>query len=126
MGRRMRINIKPDMRTQVHAVVRDSGNVCSEYAFPGGSRRQTQAKPDLSREREKMKEMLLPFVKEAVKKQLKEERDYYRSRPSMAARQLETVFGRGNLENVLVPALTLQVWEQVEERMRHEWIRKGR
>ena len=70
--------------------------------------------------------MLLPYIKEAVKKQLKEEREYYRSRPSLAAKQAEQMFGAGGLENVLVPAVTVQVYERIEEQMRREWIRKGR
>lgn len=111
---RMRIRVKP--------VLVDSENICREYALPGRSPGGKQEKADRSREREQMKEALLPFVKEAVKKQMKEEREYYRSRPSLAARQLESFFGQGQL----VSALTGQVCEQLEQRFRYERLRRGR
>lgn len=111
---RMRIRVKP--------VLVDSENVCREYALPGRSPGGKQEKADRNREREQIKEALLPFVKEAVKKQMKEEREYYRSRPSLAARQLESFFGQGQL----VSALTGQVCEQMEQRFRYERLRRGR
>ena len=73
-----------------------------------------------------MKTMLLPFVKETIKRQLKEEQEYYRSRPSRAAKQLENTLGRGTLENMLIPSVALQVYERLEESVRREWVRKGR
>ena len=44
----------------------------------------------------------------------------------MAAKQLENTFGRGALENMLIPSVTLQVYERLEEDIRREWVRKGR
>lgn len=106
------------MNTQVLPVLVDEESRCREYAGFGGRRGGRQEKPD--QEREKLKESLLPFVREAVKKQLKEERDYYRSRPSMAARQLEGILGQGQLLQVVAE----QVCSQVEKRMRLERIRR--
>ncbi len=114
------------LRTQVQGVRLSSESVCRVYVSPGSRPADRQEKSDPAREREKLKELLLPFVKETVKKQLREEREYYRSRPSLAAKQLEHVLGAGNLESAVVPAVTLRVYEQLEERMRCEWIRKGR
>lgn len=108
------------MKTQVLPVRADEENRCREYAGFGGRRSGRQEKPDFGRERERLKESLLPFVREAVKKQLKEERDYYRSRPSMAARQLEGILGQGQLLQVVAE----QVCSQVERRIRLERIRK--
>lgn len=114
-----RINI------QVRQIRISSEGICKDYALPGGRGTGRQEQADWDREREKMKSMLLPFVRDTVKKQLKEEQEYYRSRPSMAAKQLESTFGRGALENVLVPSVTLQVYERLEESIRREWARKG-
>lgn len=103
-----------------------SESICRDYALPGGRGAGIREKIDWDRERERMKTMLLPFVKETIKKQLKEEQEYYRSRPSMAAKQLENTFGRGTLESMLIPSVTLQVYERLEESVRREWVRKGR
>lgn len=97
-----------------------------EYALPKSGRPEPGEPPDTGRERERIREMLLPLVKEAVQKQLREQQDYYRSRPSLAAKQLEQVFGAGNLEKALAPAVSLRVYERIEERIRQERIRKGR
>ena len=70
--------------------------------------------------------MIAPLVKEAVKKQMKEQQEYYRSRPSLAAKQVEQVFGAGNLERALTPAVYLRVYERIEDRLRREAVRKGR
>lgn len=110
------------MKMRVKPVIVDSENICREYALPGRSPGGKPANTDRSREREQMKEALLPFVREAVKKQMKEEREYYRSRPSLAARQLESFLGQGQL----VSTLTGQVCEQMEQRFRHERLRRGR
>lgn len=96
------------------------------YASPRREKNGAGHQPDFGREREQIKEMLVPLVKEAVQRQLKEQQDYYRSRPSLAARQLEQVFGAANIEKALTPAVSLRVYERIEERIRHEWIRKGR
>ncbi len=118
--------INSRMRTQVKEIHMVSEGICRDYALPGRREADRPEKTDWDREREKMKGMLLPFVKETVKKQLKEEREYYHSRPSMAAKQLENIFGRENLENMLVPSVTLQVYDRLEECARREWARKGR
>lgn len=118
--------IKRILNTQVKEVRISSESVCRDYAFPGGCGTDRQKKPDWDREREKIKGMLLPLVKEMVKKQLKEEQEYYRSRPTMATKQLENTFGKGTLENMLIPSVTLQVYERLEENIRREWVRKGR
>lgn len=96
-----------------------------EYARPGGGMGRRES-PNWGREREKLKESLIPFVRESVQKLLREERAYYRSRPSMAAKYMEQVFGVDHMENALVPGIALRVYERVEERMRLESVRKGR
>lgn len=116
---------KSGIKTQVLRVVPVREGTCREYAHPGGRKEKNQEKTDWNKEREKMKEMLLPFVKEAVKKQLKEEREYYKSRPSLAAKQAENIFGAGNLENAMARGVAGRVYGQIEERLRREWIRKG-
>ncbi len=117
---------KMGMKTQVKAVVTQPGNACRDYACPGGRSVGRQERIDWGREREKMREALLPFVRETVQKQMKEEREYYRSRPSQAVRRLESIFGAGRMEQTLVPMLSRQVYDRVEERVRQEWVRKGR
>ncbi len=97
-----------------------------EYAPLRDQRAGGGERPSPGRERERIKEMLAPLVKEAVQKQLKEQQDYYRSRPSLAAKQMGQILGPGNMEKVLVPAVAYQVYGRLEDRMRHEWIRKGR
>lgn len=115
------------MKTQVQGILVARDEVCREYAFPGGRGTTSgREKADFGREREKLKEQLLAYVRETVRKQWKEERDYYRSRPSMAAKQLSHVIGAGNLAQMIVPAVSDRVYEQMEERVRLEWIRKGR
>lgn len=116
------LGIQERMEIRVMPVCMDSESICREYAGFGSRQVQRQDKADLKAEREKMKEALLPFVREAVKKQMKEEREYYRSRPSLAARQLEGVLGQGQL----VPILAGQVCDRVERQIRLERIRKGR
>lgn len=118
--------IKKKLSTQVKGARISSESICRDYALWGRCGADRQEKTDWDREREKMKGMLLPLVKEMVKKQLKEEQEYYRSRPTMAAKQLENTFGKGTLENIFIPSVTLQVYEQLEENIRREWIRKGR
>ena len=116
------IGVRKPMGARIRPVCMDSETVCREYAGRGGPSVGRQDKPDFRQEREKMKEALLPFVRETVKKQLREEREYYRSRPSMAAKQLEGVLGQGQL----VATVTRQVCRQVEEHIRLERIRRGR
>ncbi len=118
--------IKGQLSIQVQKIHISSRGLCRDYALPGRRGTERQEKTDWDREREKMKGMLLPIVKEMIKKQLKEEQEYYRSRPSMAAKQLENTFGRGALENMLIPSVSLQVYERLEESIRREWVRKGR
>lgn len=118
--------IKKQLSTKVKAARFSSESICRDYALPGRCRTERPKEPDWDREREKMKGMFLPLVKEMIKKQLKEEQEYYRSRPTMAAKQLENTFGRGALENMLIPSVTLQVYERLEEDIRREWVRKGR
>ena len=120
-GMRMRENMRipRKMKTQVMPVRADSESICREYACFGGRLLQKQERPDARQERKKMKEALLPLVRETVKKQLKEEREYYRSRPSLAARQLEGVLGQGQM----IPVITSRVCEQVERRIRLERLR---
>ena len=113
------------IKTQILQVVPAREGICREYASPRGKQEKNQEKTDWNREREKMKEMLLPFIKEAVKKQLREEREYYKSRPTMAAKQAESIFGVGNLENAMARGVAGRVYGQLEERLRREWIRKG-
>lgn len=116
------IQIQKKIKTQVQSVLTDSGTACTEYAGPGRSQERRQEKTDFRREREKLRESLLPFVREAVRKQLKEEREYYRSRPSLAARQMEGILGQGQL----VSTVANLACDRVESRMRLERIRRGR
>lgn len=116
------LGIQERMKTRVMPVCGDSESMCREYAGFRSSPVQRQEKVDFKAEREKMKAALLPFVQETVKKQLKEEREYYRSRPSLAARQLEGVLGQGQL----VPILAGQVCDRLERQIRLERIRKNR
>lgn len=116
------LEIRKGLKPRILPVCGDSESVCREYAGFRSRSEQTQDRIDLRAEREKIKAALLPFVRETVKKQMKEEREYYRSRPSLAARQLEAVLGQGQL----VPMLAGQVCEQLERQLRLERIRKGR
>lgn len=113
------------MKTQIQSVV-FAAQIPLEYALPKGQSAGSRLRPEPGREREKIREMLIPLVKETVQRQLKEQQDYYRSRPSLAARQMEQIFGAGSMERALTPVISLQVYEQLEDRIRHEWIRKGR
>ncbi len=116
------LGIQERIELRILPVCRDSESICRDYAGRGSKAASEQEKIDLKAEREKMKEALLPFVRETVKKQLKEEREYYRSRPSLAARQMEGVLGQGQL----VPILAGQVCERVESQLRLERIRKSK
>lgn len=112
------------MKTQVKGVT-PAPRVPMEYAlFKNG--RMSGGRPEGGREKEKIKSLLASLVKQEVKKQLKEQQDYYKSRPSFAVKQMEQLFGRGSFERVLLPAVSGQVYEQIEERIRLEWLRKGR
>ena len=103
---------------------RAGGGMALEYAQNSDGLRKGAGEGDFGREREKIKEQLMPFIREAVKKQLREERDYYKSRPSLAAKQYEGLFQAG-LGNSLVPAVSRHVFGVLEEQMRREWLRKG-
>lgn len=103
---------------------RAGGGMALEYARKSDGLRKGPGEGDFGREREKIKEQLMPFIREAVKKQLREERDYYKSRPSLAAKQYEGLFQAG-LGNSLVPAVSRHVFGVLEEQMRREWLRKG-
>lgn len=111
------------MRTQVKKVA-FAMRETMEYALAGRGRPEQQRPQEPGRDR--LKEALLPMVREAVQKQLKEQQDYYRSRPSLAFRQAEQIFGAGNVERALAPAVSRQVYEQLEDRLRREGLRKGR
>ncbi|MCM1192403.1 MAG: hypothetical protein NC123_10790 [Butyrivibrio sp.] len=116
------LQIREKMKLGILPVCGEAESLCREYAGFGIRSGQRQEKINLKAEREKLKEALLPFVREAVKKQLKDEKEYYRSRPSLAARQLEGVLSQGQL----VPVLTGQVCDRVEQQIRLERIRKSR
>lgn len=111
------------MRTQVKKAV-CAGQETMEYALLG--RRRTESSGPQEPGRERLKELLLPMVREAVQNQLKEQQDYYRSRPSLALRQAEQIFGAGNVERAIAPVVSRQVYEQLEERICRERLRKGR
>lgn len=113
------------MKTTVLRVV-PGPHVKMEYATRRSAEPGSGQQPDPARERDRIREMIPPLVKEAVKKQMKEQQEYYRSRPSLAAKQVEQVFGAGNLERVLTPTLSLRVYERIEDRLRREAVRKGR
>ena len=113
------------MRTQVRRVV-SAAQLPLEYAIPKAQSTESRQRPEAGREKEKIKEMLIPLVKAAVQRELREQQDYYKSRPSLAARQMEQIFGAGSVERALAPMISLQVYGQLEDRIRHEWIRKGR
>lgn len=113
------------MKTQVKSVV-TAPRIHMEYAVSKSGKAKAEQQTSPEREKEKLKEMVRVLVKEAVQKQLKEQQDYYKSRPSLAARQIEQIFGAGNMERMLTPAVSRVVYEQIEDHIRHEWIRKGR
>lgn len=112
------------MRTQIKSVAL-APQIPMEYArIPG--KRMGDGHSESGGERETISRLLPALVKKEVTGQLKEQRDYYRSRPSLAAKQMEQLFGQGSFERVLLPAVTRQVCEQLGERARLEWLRKGR
>lgn len=113
------------IKTQVQRVSVATEGICKEYAAAGRRQGTGNEKTDWNREREKLKEMLLPFVKEAVKKQLREEREYYRSRPSLAMKQAESMLGLRDMKETLARGVTDRVYAQMEEQLRREWVRKG-
>lgn len=110
---------------KIKPIVYDTQGICLEYAHPGSGAGRTK-EIDRTKEREKIKEALLPFIKETVRKQLKEEREYYKSRPSLAAKHMEQVFGTDRPESALVSGVALRVYEKVEERLRLDAMRKSR
>ena len=113
------------MRLTIKSIVFETHGISLEYARQGSS--ANRAEPvNWSKEREKLRESLLPFIKESVQKQLREEREYYKSRPSLAVKHMEQVFGSGNVEHAFLPRITSQVYERIEERIRQESIRKSR
>lgn len=112
------------MKTQVKSVTR-APHVPMEYAFSRNGR-MTGGRPEGDREKEKISSLLPSLVRQEIKKQLKEQQDYYKSRPSFAAKQMEQMFGQGSFERALLPAVSRQVYEQLEDRIRLEWLRKGR
>lgn len=120
------MNGRKTLKTQIKPIVQESCGIVMEYAHPGAPCFDRQSAPDWNRERERLKEQLLPFLKETVKKQLKEEREYYKSRPSLAAKQLEAVLGTGGVEKILVSAAVERVYERIEQQLRLERMRKGR
>lgn len=77
-------------------------------------------------DKDRLKEQLAPFIRETVQKVLKEEREYYKSRPSLAARHYGGIVPGGRPDSVYTAAVAGQVYGQIEERLRLEWIRKGR
>lgn len=97
-----------------------------EYATRRSAGTESRRQPDPARERDRIRDMIVPLVKEAVQKQMKEQQEYYRSRPSLAAKQIEQVFGAGNMARALTPAVSLRVYEKIEDRLRRESVRKGR
>lgn len=112
------------MKTYVLKVVAGP-HVNMEYATRRSTGAESGQQPDPARERDRIRDMIIPLVKEAVRKQLKEQQEYYRSRPSLAAKQMEQVFGAGNMERALTPAISLRVYEKIEDRLRRESVRKG-
>lgn len=100
--------------------------VIMEYATRRSAGTESGQQPDPVRERDRLRNMIVPLVKEAVQKQMKEQQEYYRSRPSLAAKQMEQVFGAGNMERALTSAVSLRVYEKIEDRLRREAVRKGR
>ncbi|MCM1057184.1 MAG: hypothetical protein NC517_06205 [Firmicutes bacterium] len=116
------LQVQDKLKPRIMPVCGEGESLCREYAGPSSHPARRQEKADTRAEREKLKEALLPFVRETVKKQLKEEREYYRSRPLLAARQLESVLGQGQLLTVL----TGQVCDRVERQSRLEKLRKSR
>lgn len=109
----------------IKTIIFETHGIPLEYAQPGNGAGRAEH-VDWSREREKLKESLIPFIKESVQRQLREEREYYKSRPSLAAKHMEQIFGTGSVEHALLPRVTSQVYERIEERIRQESIRKGR
>lgn len=98
-----------------------------EYAYKSGCRREKeQKKPDVNKDREQLKTFLYPWIQETLQKLLKEERDYYKSRPSLAARHYGSFFQATSMQRMLLNTMSGEVYAQVKERMRLESIRKGK
>lgn len=120
------MNAGKTLKTQIMPIVQEACGIVLEYARPGAPCSEKRSAPDWNRERERLKEQLLSSLKETVKKQLKEEREYYKSRPSLAAKQLQAVLGADGVEKIFVPQVADRVYERIERQIRLERMRKGR
>lgn len=78
------------------------------------------------REREQIKEWLKPWVNELVQKQMKAEREYYKSRPGLAAKQFGSLIRPEYMQTAFMSALSRSVYDRLEEKLHEEKIRKGR
>lgn len=95
------------------------------YAQKGENPRRIQEGEELKREFERLKGSLQGFIRDSVKKQLKEERDYYKSRPAQAAKYYGDMLGDGFRQNI-TNSVTAGVYSRIETQMRYEWMRRGR
>lgn len=113
---------------RTHPVCIESRRISLVYAARecGGRNTERYEEADRNRERERLKEQLMPYLREMVKKQLKEQQDYYKSRPSMAEKHFENIFRTSSMEKAMAAKVTTQVYVRMEERMRWEWLRRGR
>lgn len=97
------------------------------YATKGEGREGTENTSLLTRaERDRLKEDLSPYIKEQIRKILKEEQDYYKTRPSLAARYYGGMAAAVRAEEGRQREITVRVYARLEDRMRKEWLRKGR
>lgn len=95
------------------------------YAKKETSAQYNCQQQEYRRELEKLKGSLQSFIRESIKKQLKEERDYYKSRPAQAAKYYGDMLGQG-LKGDMVDSVTEKVYSRMENHMRYEWVRRGR
>lgn len=110
---------------RVHKIINSRDRIRLVYAVQGRGSVDTGGR-DIKREREQLKEWLKPLVKETVQKQFKEEREYYKSHPSMAARYYGGLLKPEYMEAAFTETVAGDVYGRVEERLRMKRIRTGR
>lgn len=111
---------------RIRPVCVETRQILLEYSGREERGQKAENREDWNRERERLKEQLISYLKEAVKKQWKEQQEYYRSRPSLAAKHFESLFYRSSMEKAMTAEVTEQIYARMEERMRREWLRQGR
>lgn len=105
----------------------DTASSSLEYARKQReSENPTAGAASRKREQERFLEEMTPALRELMKKVLKEERDYYKSRPSLAAKYYGEVIPRQDIGEQQLRTVSVKVYQEIETRLHREWIRKGR